>query len=75
MGRIELDASTLRKICQALIKRDPEIVEVVQFGSSVYAPQHAKDLDLMVFTRKRKGYMFTSRRWQTSTIGSAYPST
>ena len=27
----------------------------VQFGSSIYAPKHARDLDLIVFTKERKG--------------------
>ncbi|KPV62781.1 MAG: hypothetical protein AOA65_1624 [Candidatus Bathyarchaeota archaeon BA1] len=31
-------------------------MEIVQFGSSVYMPEHARDLDLLVFTRQRKDY-------------------
>jgi hypothetical protein len=44
----------LPKICEALLKADPEIVAIVQFGSSVYAPDLALDLDLLVVTRRKK---------------------
>lgn len=46
----------IKKVCRWLIKHDPEIVEIVQFGSSVYAPEHARDLDLLIFTKTRKDY-------------------
>lgn len=46
----------LKKICKRLIMRDPDIVEIVQFGSSVYMPEYARDLDLLVFTKVRKDY-------------------
>ena len=39
-----------------LIEYDPGIFEIVQFGSSVYAPDSAKDLDILVFTEKKKDY-------------------
>jgi len=39
-----------------LLNYDPQIVEIIQFGSSVYAPRYAKDLDLLVFTKKKKDY-------------------
>jgi hypothetical protein len=44
----------LPKICEALLEADPEIVAIVQFGSSVYAPDLALDLDLLVVTRRKK---------------------
>jgi hypothetical protein len=44
----------LPKICEALLEADPEIVAIVQFGSSVYAPDLALDLDLLVVTRSKK---------------------
>lgn len=47
----------LRRICDQLIEYDPEIVEIIQFGSSVYAPEMARDLDILVFTRKKRGYL------------------
>jgi len=46
----------LRKVCGILATWDPDVVEVVQFGSSVYMPEHARDLDLLVFTREMKDY-------------------
>lgn len=39
-----------------LLEYDPGIVEIVQFGSSVYAPRHARDMDLLVVTGKMKEY-------------------
>jgi len=44
----------LPKICEALLEADPEIVAIVQFGSSVYAPDLALDLDLLVVTKRKK---------------------
>jgi hypothetical protein len=35
----------LREVCASLLKYDNGIVEIVQFGSSIYAPQLAKDID------------------------------
>ena len=46
----------LREFVKRLLEYDPNIVEVVQFGSSVYAPEYAKDVDLLVITRKMKEY-------------------
>jgi len=44
------------KIRGVLKKYDPDIVEIVQFGSSVYAPGYARDVDLLVITRRKKEY-------------------
>ena len=55
----------LEEVYRRLLKYDPEIVEIIQFGSSVYAPQHAKDIDLLVITRRAKkysGYMDAANR-------------
>lgn len=52
--RISID--TIEKICQCLLDCDPNIVEIIQFGSSVYAPKYAKDLDLLVITKGEKDY-------------------
>lgn len=42
----------------ALVKKlraaDPDIVEILQFGSSVYAPRLARDVDLLITTRAKK---------------------
>jgi predicted nucleotidyltransferase len=46
----------LEEICKKLIKYDQDIVEIIQFGSSVYAPEYSKDIDLLVITKKAKEY-------------------
>ena len=46
----------LNRICEKLLEHDPDIVEIIQFGSSVYAPEYARDVDLLVFTRRPKDY-------------------
>jgi hypothetical protein len=40
----------IQLVVRKLLEYDPEIVEIVQFGSSVYAPEHARDPDLLVIT-------------------------
>ena len=54
MGAVRKDL--LREVCRRLLRYDPGIIEIVQFGSSVYAPHHARDVDLLVITRKAKEY-------------------
>ena len=44
----------LQTMCQALLQADPDIAEIIQFGSSVYAPDLARDVDLVVTTYARK---------------------
>jgi hypothetical protein len=44
------------RICELLLSADPDIVAIVQFGSSVYAPESAIDMDLLIITRQRKDY-------------------
>lgn len=51
-----LNDDLLRRICRRLMEFNPGIVEIVQFGSSVYAPGLARDLDLLVFTEQKEGY-------------------
>jgi len=46
----------LMDVCQKLLERDPSIVEIVQFGSSVYAPELSRDVDLLVISRAPKEY-------------------
>jgi predicted nucleotidyltransferase len=48
--------SEIEAICDSLIEYDTGIAEIVQFGSSVYAPDSAKDIDVLVFTEKKKDY-------------------
>jgi hypothetical protein len=53
---MELSNNLSRRLCAQLLEYDPGIVEIVQFGSSIYAPESARDLDLLVFTREKRGY-------------------
>jgi len=46
----------LKKVCKKLLERDPSIVEIVQFGSSVYASELSRDVDLLVISRAPKEY-------------------
>jgi predicted nucleotidyltransferase len=46
----------IQLVVRKLLEYDPEIVEIVQFGSSVYAPEHARDLDLLVITGRMEEY-------------------
>lgn len=55
---MKLTQETIEELCQRLRDYDPQIVEIVQFGSSVYMPELARDLDLLVFTREKKGDQF-----------------
>jgi len=43
-------------ICRRLVGYDKDMVEIIQFGSSVYAPEHARDVDLLVITKDKKEY-------------------
>jgi len=58
LGRADLAEMprVLPAVCRALVAGDPDIVAIVQFGSSVYAPESALDVDLLVVTRERKDY-------------------
>lgn len=49
-----LIARWLPKLCDGLLQADPDIVAIVQFGSSVYAPDLALDLDLLIITKREK---------------------
>jgi len=46
----------VQEICRRLLERDPDIVEIVQFGSSIYASDLSRDVDLLVFSRSPKDY-------------------
>ena len=43
-------------ICKRLLGYDKDIVEIIQFGSSAYAPEYALDVDMLVITRDKKEY-------------------
>jgi len=49
-------SNKFQRIIRALRTNDPDIIEIVQFGSSVYAPRLARDVDLLVLTRAKKDY-------------------
>lgn len=46
----------LEEVCKRLIEYDQDIVEIVQFGSSIYAPELSRDVDLLVVTKRVKEY-------------------
>ena len=46
----------LNVVCEKLLKCDPDIVEIIQFGSSVYAPDLSRDVDLLVISSDPKDY-------------------
>ncbi len=48
--------SSFQRLVRALRACDPDIIEIVQFGSSVYAPRLARDVDVFVLTRAKKAY-------------------
>jgi hypothetical protein len=53
--------SQIQKLVRALRKSDPDIIEIVQFGSSLYAPHRARDLDLFVLTRAKNMLCISTR--------------
>jgi hypothetical protein len=54
MTPIEKRQDQLRQHCQTLKEADADLIDVIQFGSSVYAPDLARDVDLLVTTRFKK---------------------
>ncbi|MBI4675557.1 MAG: nucleotidyltransferase domain-containing protein [Chloroflexi bacterium] len=44
----------LDELVDALRRADPDILEIVLFGSAAYAPDLARDVDLIVMTRHKK---------------------
>lgn len=53
---MRLNKELFNQIKSHLLNYDPGIVEIIQFGSSVYAPRYATDLDLLIFTKRKKNY-------------------
>ncbi len=51
-----MKAEWFKKICRRLLKYNLNIVEIVQFGSSVYVPELSKDVDLLVISNDPKDY-------------------
>jgi len=57
LGRGEITwREVLEGVCRKLLERDPDIVEIVRFGSSVYAPDLSGDVDLLVVSMNPKSY-------------------
>ncbi len=56
LDRAKVISQWLPNLCEALLRADPDIVAIVQFGSSVYAPELANDIDLFVVTKHRKDF-------------------
>ncbi len=54
MGTVQKRQTKLRQLCQKLQAADLDIVDIIQFGSSVYAPDLARDVDLLITTRSKK---------------------
>jgi len=46
----------LEEICRALSDADGDIRDIILFGSYVYAPSLARDVDLLITTNNRKDY-------------------
>jgi len=55
-GEMMLSVEMKEEICKRLVGYDKDIVEIIQFGSSVYAPEYARDVDLLVITKRKKDY-------------------
>jgi len=55
MASVKLSLELLRA-CPALLKADGDISDIIQFGSSVYATDRARDIDLLITTRRKKNY-------------------
>jgi len=45
------------RACRRLLVFDPGIVEVIVFGSIIYAPNYARDIDLLIITGHKKNYL------------------
>ena len=52
----ELIQQHLQEVCQRLLQVDEDLKAIVQFGSSVYAPELASDVDLLLVTEKQKDW-------------------
>ena len=54
MTAAEKRQAQLEHLCRKLKEVDAGIVDIIQFGSSVYAPDLARDVDLLITTRTKK---------------------
>lgn len=62
MPNIQQRQTQLRQLCESLKKSDGDLIDIIQFGSSVYAPELARDIDLFVTTRSPQN---EERYWNT----------
>ncbi|MDQ1317595.1 MAG: hypothetical protein QG588_1248 [Candidatus Poribacteria bacterium] len=53
-SKVGINELELDDLCKALLNADPDIQDIILFGSYVYAPSLARDIDLLVTTAKRK---------------------
>ncbi len=56
MTKNTITQTELDNLCKALLAADVDIRDIILFGSFVYAPSLARDVDLVVTTSKRKRY-------------------
>lgn len=54
MSALQQRQEQLKQRCLALKEADADLIDVIQFGSSIYAPDLARDIDLLVTTREKK---------------------
>jgi len=50
----QIHQKKLDDLCASLMNADTDIQDIILFGSSVYAPDAARDIDLLVTTARRK---------------------
>jgi hypothetical protein len=58
MTPVQERQARLRQLCKNLKEADADLVDIIQFGSSVYAPDLARDIDLLVTTRSKENEEF-----------------
>jgi len=58
MTAVQKRQAQLRQLCESLKKSDDNLIDIIQFGSSVYAPELARDVDLLVTTRAKENEEF-----------------
>jgi hypothetical protein len=54
MENIQQRQARRRQLCETLKENDADLINIIQFGSSVYAPDLARDIDLLVTTRSKE---------------------
>lgn len=54
MENVQQRQARLHQLCETLKENDADLVDIIQFGSSVYAPELARDIDLLVTTRSKE---------------------